>query len=131
MADVPENLKYTSSHEWLAKDDNQDQCSFGITAHAQQLLGDVVFIELPAVGTKLKAGDECGVVESVKAASDLYAPISGEVIEVNTKLNSEPTLLNQQPYTEGWIAKIKPDNPADFDKLLDAKSYEEKILSEA
>ncbi|MGE3319713.1 MAG: glycine cleavage system protein GcvH [Candidatus Berkiella sp.] len=125
MSQTPLNLKYTLTHEWVAREAH-DLMTIGITDHAQKLLGDVVFIELPEVGTQLVAGKEFGVVESVKAASDLYAPISGEVVAINEALESNPGLVNQDAYQAGWMIKIKPTNPENWEKLLDAKSYDEK-----
>jgi glycine cleavage system H protein len=101
----------------------------GITQHAQELLGDMVFVESPAVGRKLKAGEECAVVESVKAASDVYAPIAGEVVAANADLDSAPEKINQAPY-DAWMFRIKPDNAADLDGLMDAAAYEKQVESE-
>lgn len=117
--------RYTESHEWALK--QNDTVLIGITDHAQHALGDIVFIELPAVGTKFKAGKEFGVIESVKAASDLYCPISGEVIAINEALKSNPEIINQDPYDKGWILKIKPDDASELDGLMDAKSYQSKL----
>lgn len=125
MNQTPSDLKYTQTHEWIARESN-DLMTIGITYHAQKLLGDVVFIELPEIGTQVVAGKEFGVVESVKAASDLYAPISGEVVAINEALTDNPGLINQDAYQSGWMIKIKPTNPADWEKLLDAKAYDEK-----
>lgn len=124
MNDIPENLKFTKTHEWVKKD--EDEITLGITAHAQELLGDLVYVELPEVGNKISSGDELGVVESVKAASDFYAPISGVVVAVNHKVSEDPALVNQAPYGEGWLVKIKPDNPDEIDELLGADEYQEK-----
>ncbi len=125
----PSNLKYTASHEWV-KTGTDGTVSVGITQHAQELLGDMVFVESPAVGSKLKAGEECAVVESVKAAADIYAPVSGEVMETNTALDSAPETINSDPYGS-WIFKIKPDNAADVDALMDADAYQKHVDSEA
>jgi glycine cleavage system H protein len=105
--------------------------TIGITDHAQALLGDLVFVELPEVGALIKTGDECGVVESVKAASDLYAPLSGEVYEVNHTLEDSPELVNSDPYQGGWIFKLKLDNPSDLDSLLTADAYSDLVASES
>jgi glycine cleavage system H protein len=118
---VPANLKYAKSHEW-AKLEADGLVTVGITDHAQEALGDIVFLELPQVGRKLKAGEECAVVESVKAASDIYAPIGGEVVAVNQAAADAPESVNQDAYA-AWLFKLKPDNAADLDKLLDAAAY--------
>jgi glycine cleavage system H protein len=125
----PANLKYTASHEW-AKTEADGNISVGITQHAQELLGDMVFVETPAVGRKLKAKEECAVVESVKAAADIYAPVTGVVTEVNSELDSTPEAINSEPYS-AWIFKMKPDNPADVSSLMDAKAYQTLVDSEA
>ena len=125
----PANLKYTSSHEWV-KTESDGTISVGITEHAQELLGDMVFVEAPAVGRKLNAREECTVVESVKAAADVYAPVSGVVTAVNGELDSIPEKINEDPYA-AWIFKIKPDNAADVAALLDAKAYQAIVDSEA
>jgi len=118
----PTDLKYTASHEWV-RTEADGTVTIGITQHAQELLGDMVFVETPAVGRKLKAREECAVVESVKAASDVYAPISGEVTAVNPELDNSPEKINEDPYG-AWMFKIKPDNPADVSALLDANAYQ-------
>jgi len=118
---VPNNLKYASSHEW-SKLEADGTVTIGITDHAQEALGDIVFLELPQVGRKLKAGEECAVVESVKAASDIYAPISGEVIANNQAAADAPETINEDAYGN-WLFKIKPNNVADLDALLDAAAY--------
>ena len=118
---TPEGLRYTKDHEWARKDG--DLITVGITHYAQDQLGDVVFVELPAVGKKIEAGDTFGVVEAVKTVSDLYAPVGGEVVEVNDALGAEPGLVNQAPYEGGWMIKLRPANPAAVDALLDAKGY--------
>jgi glycine cleavage system H protein len=125
----PENLKYTSSHEWV-KTESDGMISIGITQHAQELLGDMVFVETPAVGRQLKAKEECAVVESVKAAADIYAPVNGVVTAVNSELDSAPEAINSDPYG-AWMFKMKPDNPADVAALMDAKAYQEHVDSEA
>jgi glycine cleavage system H protein len=125
----PANLKYTNSHEWV-KTESDGTISVGITEHAQELLGDMVFVEAPAVGRKLKAREECTVVESVKAAADVYSPVSGVVTAVNGELDSVPEKINEDPYA-AWIFKMKPDNAADVAALLDAKAYQAIVDSEA
>jgi glycine cleavage system H protein len=126
---IPSDLKYTKSHEW-ARLEADGSVTVGITDHAQELLGDMVFVENPVVGRSLKAGEECAVVESVKAASDVYAPVAGEVVEANADLESSPDLLNKAPYG-GWMFKIKPANVGDLDSLLDAAGYQAHVESEA
>jgi glycine cleavage system H protein len=125
----PSNLKYTASHEWV-KSEADGTISVGITHHAQELLGDMVFVEAPAVGRKLKAKEECAVVESVKAASDVYAPVSGEVTATNSALDSSPEAINSDPYGS-WMFKLKPDNAADVASLMDAAAYQSHVDSEA
>ena len=125
----PANLKYTASHEWV-KTESDGTISIGITQHAQELLGDMVFVESPAVGRKLKAKEECAVVESVKSAADVYAPVSGVVTAVNSELDSAPEDINADPYG-AWMFKMKPDNPADVAALMDAKAYQAHVDSEA
>jgi len=128
-ANLPSNLKYTASHEWV-KSEADGTISIGITQHAQELLGDMVFVETPAVGRKLKAKEECAVVESVKAAADVYAPVSGEVTAVNGELNSAPEAINTDPYA-AWMFRMKPDNAADLSALMDAAAYQAVVDSEA
>lgn len=130
MSNVPANLKYADSHEWIL-DHGDGMVTIGITDHAQALLGDLVFVELPEVGSILSAGDECGVVESVKAASDIYAPIGGEVFEVNHELSDSPELVNTDPYEAGWIFKLKLENSSELAALLSADAYGELVASEA
>ena len=125
MSEVPSELKYTRSHEWLRAEDD-GLVTVGITDHAQALLGDLVFVELPETETEFAAGDECCVVESVKAASDVYMPISGEVVEVNEALVDEPEIINSSPYDNGWLFKIKP-SADELDELLDADAYQAVI----
>jgi glycine cleavage system H protein len=125
----PANLKYTASHEWV-KTEADGTISIGITEHAQELLGDMVFVEAPAVGRKLKAKEECTVVESVKAAADVYAPVNGIVTAVNSELDSVPEKINEDPYA-AWIFKMKPDSAADVAALMDAKAYQAVVDSEA
>jgi glycine cleavage system H protein len=123
--DFPEDLKYTEEHEWILIED--DTVTIGITDFAQEQLGDVVFVELPDEGDTLDAGKSFGVVESVKAVSDVYAPVSGEVIEINEALPDEPELLNTSPYEDGWMIKLKLTDDADFGELMDAAEYQEFV----
>jgi glycine cleavage system H protein len=122
MSNIPTNLKYRDSHEW-ARLESDGSITVGISDHAQEALGDLVFVEVPDVGKKLAAGTACAVVESVKAASDVYSPVGGEVIAGNAALSATPELINSDPYGEGWILKLKPANPAEFNQLLDASGY--------
>lgn len=122
------DLKFTQTHEWLKQ--TQGEMIVGITDHAQQLLGDMVFVELPEIGDEVSAGDELGVVESVKAASDFYAPIGGTVIAVNEAVNSNPALVNADPYGAGWLVKMKASNPAELDTLLSAEQYQKEIAED-
>ncbi|NQZ32775.1 MAG: glycine cleavage system protein GcvH [Oceanospirillaceae bacterium] len=129
MSNLPTDRKYAASHEW-ALDNGDGTVTIGITDHAQELLGDVVFVELPEVGSEIEAGTEFSLVESVKAASDIYAPVSGEVIAVNEALEDAPELINEDSFEGAWIAKVKLSNPADLDKLMDAAAYETKVADE-
>lgn len=126
MSEVPAELKYTKSHEWVREEDD-GTVTIGITDHAQGLLGDLVFVELPEVGADMAADDACVVVESVKAASDVYMPISGEIIEVNELLNDEPEIINSSPYDDGWIFKVQPSAEQELDGLMDADAYLSEI----
>jgi len=126
MSNIPSDRKYAVTHEW-AQIDSSGVVTVGITDHAQDALGDVVFVELPEIGAHIDAGEEAGVVESVKAASDIYAPISGEVIEVNAALEDSPELVNGDPYHEGWFFRLRADEPGDIDGLLDAAGYQESL----
>ena len=125
MANVPYDLRYSRAHEW-AKPEG-DRVRVGITAYAQEQLGDVVFVELPKVGAKVTATKNFGVVESVKAVSDLFAPLSGEVVEVNGELGQKPETVNQDPYGKGWMLVVKPSSKTEWDQLLTAQQYEELI----
>ena len=127
--DVPTELKYTKSHEWVRVEED-GIVTVGITDHAQELLGDLVFVELPEVGADFGAGAECAVVESVKAASDVYSPLTGEVIEANEALADAPETINQDAYEAGWIYRLRMSAPAELDALLDADSYAEYVESE-
>ena len=129
MSNIPSELRYVSSHEWIRLE-SDGTAVIGITDHAQEQLGDVVFIELPETGTHLSTGDDTGVVESVKAASDIYAPISGEVIAINEALEDEPELVNSDPYGDGWFFKVKLSNDGEISELLDAEGYAELCESE-
>ena len=126
---IPADLKYTPSHEWV-RVEADGTLTVGITHHAQDLLGDMVFIENPAAGRTLAKGEECAVVESVKAASDVYAPVAGEVISANADVEASPESVNQDAYA-AWMFKIKPANPADVNELLDAAAYQKLVESEA
>ncbi|KMN33838.1 MULTISPECIES: glycine cleavage system protein GcvH [Chromobacterium] len=126
MSNIPAELKYVESHEWLRLEAD-GSVTVGITEHAQELLGDIVFVELPKVGAKLAKEEQAGVVESVKAASDIYCPVAGEVLAINEELEAEPELANSEPYGAGWFFKIKPANPADLDALMDAAAYSKEI----
>ncbi|MDO4904399.1 MAG: glycine cleavage system protein GcvH [Lautropia sp.] len=123
---VPSNLKYTEFHEWLRREED-GTLTVGITDHAQAELGDLVYVELPEVGRRVTAQEACCVVESTKAASDVYAPMDGEIIANNETLTDTPELVNEQPFEGGWLFRIKPANPADFDQLLSADDYQQAI----
>ena len=127
MSTTPENLKYTESHEWV-RHEADGLVTIGITFHAQDMLGDVVFVENPKPGRQVKKGEECGVIESVKAAADIYAPLSGEVVASNDELADAPERINQDPY-DAWLFRIRPADPAELSALLDAAAYEK--LAEA
>lgn len=129
MSNIPNDLRYAKSHEW-AKLEDDGTVRVGISDHAQAALGDVVFVEVPEAGRKFKAGEACAVVESVKAASDIYAPVSGEIVEGNSALADTPETVNQDCYNQGWFFRIKPDNAADVDTLLDAAGYAQALKDE-
>ena len=129
MSNIPANLKYLDSHEWVRLE-SDGTATVGISDHAQGALGDLVFVEVPEVGKSLSKGGAAAVVESVKAASDVYSPVSGEVIAKNDQLGGSPELVNSDPYGAGWLFKIKPSNPAELQQLLDATAYE-KVVAEA
>jgi glycine cleavage system H protein len=122
---VPATLRYTPAHEWVSVDG--EVATVGISHHAQEELSDVVFVELPEIGREVESGDPVAVVESVKAASDIYAPLSGEIVEANTETEGEPSLLNSDPYGKGWIYKIKFTDASELESLLDAAGYQELI----
>lgn len=124
MSQTPSELKYASTHEW-ARLEEDGSVTVGISDHAQGALGDVVFVELPEVGSSLDAGDEAGVVESVKAASDIYAPVGGEVIAVNEQLEDEPETVNADPYNDGWFFRLQPSDTSELEALLDAEAYQQ------
>mgnify|MGYP001821419387 CR=1 FL=1 len=124
MSQTPSELKYASSHEWARLEEN-GTVTVGITDHAQDALGDVVFVELPEMGATLAAGDDAGVVESVKAASDIYAPVGGEIIAVNEQLEDEPETVNTDPYNDGWFFKLQPSDTSELDALLSAEDYQQ------
>jgi glycine cleavage system H protein len=125
MSDIPGDLKYAKSHEWVRA--KEDTATIGITDHAQHELTDVVFVELPKMGRQLKAGEACAVVESVKTASDIYAPVSGEVVEVNKNVVDNPALVNKEPYAGGWFFKIKLTQPSELNGLLTPAQYGDQI----
>lgn len=126
MSNIPNELRYASTHEWV-RDEGNGSVTVGITEHAQELLGDMVFVDLPDVGSAVDAGDDCAVAESVKAASDIYAPVTGEVVAINEQLEDAPELVNSDPYGEGWLFKIKVEDNGELESLLDAQGYEESI----
>jgi glycine cleavage system H protein len=126
MSNVPQELKYTQSHEWVSFE-SDGTVRIGITDHAQEALGDLVFVELPAVGDQIDQGDSCAVVESVKAASDIYSPITGEVVAVNEDLEDDPGIINNDPYGDGWLFALEPSDEAEAENLLDAAAYGESL----
>ncbi len=130
MSDIPSDLKYVASHEWI-RDEGDGVVTIGITDHAQDLLGDVVFIELPEVGAEFAIGDDLGVVESVKAASDVYAPLSGEIVAINESLEDAPEQVNSDPYGDGWFIQLRLSAPQELEDLLDADGYAELCESES
>lgn len=130
MSDTPSELRYAKSHEWV-KNEGDGTVTIGITDHAQELLGDLVFVDMPEVGDSVEAGSECAVVESVKAASDIYSPVSGEIIAVNEALDDAPEKINDDAFGEGWIFKVKLSDTADLDGLLDAAGYDALVAEDA
>ena len=128
MSNVPSELKFLSSHEWVSVDG--DVATVGVSDHAQELLGDLVYVELPEVGSAVAAGDSVAVIESVKAASDTYAPVSGEIIEVNEELEDSPERINDDPYGDGWMYRVKMEDAGEVNDLLDADSYSDSIEDE-
>ncbi len=129
-SNIPDDLKYAKSHEWVRVEDD-GSVTIGITDHAQDLLGDMVFIELPEMERDLSVDEECAVVESVKAASDVYAPLSGKVIEVNTAVEDAPELVNQDPYGDGWLYRLELSDEAELDELMDAEAYSTLVEDES
>jgi len=129
MSQIPKDLKYAKSHEWV-RTEKDGTLTVGITDHAQELMGDMVYVDLPQAGAQVAAGKECAVVESVKAASDVYAPVSGEIVAANDALAGAPETVNKDPYGAGWMFRIKPANKAELDGLLDAKAYDALVASE-
>ena len=129
MTTAPEELKYTKTHEWVRQESNGD-ITVGITDHAQDLLGDMVFIELPEVGAVYGSGDDCAVVESVKAASDVYCPVAGEITEVNEELTESPETVNKDAFGNGWLFRLKPTDEHEIEELMDAGAYKEMAESE-
>ncbi len=125
----PDDLRYTSTDEWVRRDG--DEMVSGITAFASDQLGDVVYIQLPEPGKHYSQGDPFGEIESVKAVSDLYCPVAGEIVAANEELNDNPGLVNEDPYGRGWMIRLRPDNPADYDSLLDASAYEQSTRERA
>jgi glycine cleavage system H protein len=126
MSQIPSHLRYTESHEWVSIEDNGN-ARIGISDHAQEALGDLVFVELPVVGDEIFQGDPCAVVESVKAASDIYAPVSGVVVAINEDLDIDPALINADPYGDGWLFEIELNDNEELDGLKDAETYEESL----
>lgn len=126
MSDAPEGLKFAKSHEWVRVEDD-GSVTVGISDHAQEALGDVVFVELPEADSEIVAGDEIAVVESVKAASDIYAPVSGTVLAVNEALTDAPETVNSSPYADGWFFRLKPSDTAELDELMDGDAYQEHL----
>ncbi len=126
MSNVPSELRYASTHEWV-RPEGDGTFTIGITEHAQELLGDMVFVELPEVGSTVSAGDDVAVAESVKAASDVYAPISGEIVAVNEELEDSPEQVNADAFGDGWMFRIKADDPSEVENLLDAEGYQNTI----
>lgn len=129
MSEIPEDLKYTKTHEWVRMEED-DIATVGITDHAQSLLGDMVFVETPEVGREVSAEEACAVVESVKAASDVYSPLDGEIVETNADLADSPELVNDQPYGDGWIFQIRLADLDSVDDLMDADAYEAHCTAE-
>ena len=129
MSKIPSELRYTKSHEWIRSMDD-GHLEVGITDHAQEMLGDMVFVELPEVGSTVGIGDDCAVIESVKAASDIYAPVGGEIVEVNSLLEDKPELVNADAYGDGWLFRVKNDDEGELGEHLDAEAYQELIEAE-
>jgi glycine cleavage system H protein len=123
MSNIPTHLYYTDSHEWVSAEDD-GTARIGITDHAQEALGDLVFVELPVIGDEISQGDPCAVVESVKAASDIYAPVSGRVIDINEDLEADPAIINADPYEDGWLFEVELIDTEELEGLKDAEAYE-------
>lgn len=126
MSNIPEDLKYTESHEWVSVEAD-GSVRVGITDHAQEALGDLVFVELPGVGDEIDQGDACAVVESVKAASDIYSPVTGEIVAVNEALEDDPGIVNADPYGDGWLYQVSLSDTGELDALMDAEAYGETL----
>ena len=129
MSNVPAELRYMKSHEW-ARLEGDGTITIGISDHAQQALGDLVFVEAPEAGRRVNAGEACAVVESVKAASDVYSPVTGEVVAANADLGGQPELINSDPYGAGWIMRVRPDDKAQFSSMMDAATYTAALAAE-
>ncbi len=129
MSNIPQELRFTKTHEWVKRDED-GTLIVGITDHAQELLGDLVFVEVPEVGSSFNDGDDCAVIESVKAASDVYCPVAGEVVESNESLTDAPETINNDPYGDGWIFKLKPEDEGAYDGLMDADAYAEVVAED-
>ncbi|ASM51089.1 glycine cleavage system H protein [Pseudoalteromonas espejiana DSM 9414] len=129
MSNIPSDLKYASSHEWV-RNEGDGTFTVGISAHAQELLGDMVFVELPEVGDEVDAGEDCAVAESVKAASDIYAPIGGEIVAINEELEDSPETVNNDPYGDGWLFRLKATDESELENLLSAEDYANTIDEE-
>lgn len=127
MSDVPANLSYTAEHEWVSSVTADGTVRVGITDHAQSALGDVVYVDLPETGESVEANGTFGEIESTKSVSDLFAPVNGEIVAINEALEDDPSLVNSDPYGEGWLVEIKPENEADLENLLDAEAYQAEI----
>ena len=130
MSNIPVDLKYAPTHEWARLNDD-GSVTIGISDHAQEQLGDMVYIEVPEVGRAVAAAEACAVVESVKAASDVYAPLAGKVVEINENLVDSPEIVNQDAYGEGWMFRLRPSDPAELEELMDAETYESLLESES
>lgn len=126
MSDIPSELKFTTSHEWV-RPEGDDVYTVGISDHAQAMLGDMVFVDLPEVGDTVDAGDDCAVAESVKAASDIYSPLTGEIVAVNEDLEGSPELVNSDPYGDGWLFQIRISDASELDDLLDSEAYQDTL----
>lgn len=129
MSDIPSDLRYAESHEWVSQEED-GVVKVGISDHAQEQLGDLVFVELPEEGATFSRGDACSVVESVKAASDIYCPVSGEIVVVNEALADTPEIVNNDPYGDGWLFSVKLDDPDELDDLMDAEAYKEHLAED-